>query len=195
MKKQLTLLLAAWFLFGVAGLSLAEEAAVTAAQEPAAVEMDKKENKRGYFLNRLLDFTDILTFGASLGAQGSLDVSVTDFLRFGFGYGTGYEVAKRYDRLLGVGEYDAGNISFLFCTFDRDYYTPIYGDVPAFSMYSDVFWPVNLESEIYTKKVRDPWAVSVRAGIMLNIAIAFHPVEFADFFAGIFGCDIVGDDR
>ncbi len=147
-----------------------------------------------YLGSRALDFADIFSLSLGFGAQGSLEATATDFCRAGFAYGDSWEVVKGLNRQYGVGAYEARNASLLSFTYDCDRYRPFCGTLPEFDMYDDVFWLIDPHAEIYTKKISDLWAVGVRAGIILNVSVMFHPVEFADFLVGIVGCDLADDD-
>lgn len=127
-----------------------------------------------YVPNRLLDLVDIFRIRLRVGPGLSLNVRVTDYADI----------------------------------FAGTYYTAFIG-LPGPRLQPDVRWPWGLEYEKGLKLMGvdatddldhepDYTPTEFNAGIqlfILGLELGFDPVEFGDFFAGLFLIDLRGDDR
>ncbi len=147
-----------------------------------------------YLPNRLIDLTDVFTFDFGAGAGSSLHVKTTGYSELGWYVGDVHTFDTGYRRRWGTG-LSRGYLYSVGCFSDAAMrFKATGGNTETFKVATDGFSLVNPDADCYLDENIDFWAIGVRAGVLLNIGINFHPVELADFFTGWVGCDLTGDD-
>ena len=218
MDRRLLVLLAV-ALFGAGFAVCADEGASDVKKEASAAkevkadktagaaktaEVKKDESRTGcsnlkttllYLPNRLLDLLDIVTVDIGAGAEFGVDAKVTHWLQVGGMYGDKYFLGKDYARQLGGGYASGWNYGFLCLASERRYVDETFGTTREFLLKrKSLSLAMPKEDFTYAQEIRDFWEVSVNAGWLITVGVAVHPVEIADFFAGLVLIDLKGDD-
>ncbi len=148
-----------------------------------------------YLPNRLLDLLDIVTVDIGAGAAFGVEAKATHWMQFGGMYGDEYFLGKDYARQLGGGYASGWNYEFVCLTSERRYVDGPFGTTREFILKGK---PLSLampnDDFTYTQDIRDFWEIGVNAGWIVTLGAAIHPVEIADFFAGLVLIDLKGDD-
>jgi hypothetical protein len=160
-----------------------------------------------YFGSRALDFCDILTLDLGGGIGIEPHVQITRWCQVGLG-------GRIHGRWAGFmspfwewkrqwGFYTEKSAEFAILPFSFEY-CEHQGETVSMEPYIHKKSGLNMPSEQVYKSARDFWAITAGYGGILMILpvpglgvdakVDFHPVEFADFFAGWFGADISNDD-
>ena len=218
MDRKLLVLLAVVF-FGVGFIVCAADGAsdvkktedaagVVKAGKPAdaakASEVKKDEPQTGcstlktvllYVPNRLLDLLDIVTVDIGAGAVFGVEAKATHWMQFGGMYGDEYFLGKDYARQLGGGYASGWNYEFTCLTSERRYVDGTFGTTREFILKEK---PLSLampkDDFTYTQDIRDFWEIGANAGWLVTVGVAIHPIEIADFLAGLVLIDLKGDD-
>ena len=154
--------------------------------------------------NRVLDFCDIFSWGIGVGG-GKADIRITRAIEFGAGDGFAVMLHRDdFNRQFGISLEQGHNLNFLYfgCEEYRvDEVCPLhFWDFPVDTDHDyktkktasyDYFGWTSPDERVYNWKTgkRDWWEIGaeIHAGIAARFAI--HPVEIADFIAGIFFID------
>lgn len=151
-----------------------------------------------YIPNRVMDFLDIFSIKLGTGVTSKLKIKFTHAFGFGYGVGPTGSVEWSYGRRYGTSLDNGKEIFFLgdgYYDIQREYSTGRLADYWYES--SGMQWP---DDPMFAppakneKSYYDYWAFEVEAAAFINVKFAFHPVEFADFFTGIFCYDGLGKD-
>ena len=135
-----------------------------------------------YIPNRFMDLMDIFSLKLGTGATG-----------IGYGIGPTGSVEWSYGRRLGTSLDQGKEIFFLsdgYYNIQREFSTGTLEDYWYQSQ--GMQWP---EDPVFSKdKAFDYWAVEVEVAAFADVKFALHPVEIADFIAGIFLVDCISND-
>ena len=146
-----------------------------------------------YVPNRVMDLLDIVSWSVGTGVTSAFKVRITRAFGIGWGIGPSGNFVKAYDRRIGFA-LDKDNEVFIpgmgIGDIQREYTT---GNlIDYWFQYDGMFLPGN---PIFAKeKAMDYWAVELELAAILGFKIAIHPLEIADFFAGIFFYDGISED-
>ena len=159
--------------------------------------------------NRVMDFTDIVSWGAGFCGGAKVGARVTRAIDFNLGDAFYIVIRKDYNRWIS-GSLEQGH-SFSFIYFGTENYQV--DELWGFKM-----WEFPLEDNTILHKgkkiiyqydwwenpfegnykmntgTRDWWEIAVEAGLLAYGRVAVHPVEIADFLLGIFFIDFKEDD-
>ena len=147
-----------------------------------------------YVPNRLIDLSDVVTLGFSAGAATKAGVEVTQFCQFGADTGTSYVAGSAYARQYGTGVLTAGQYGAGCFYYNTSYFDWIAGTMRNYVFDVDSFRLVSASEVPYREKNVDLWAIGAKAGVVLGVDVAFHPISLADFVTGLVGYDLEGDD-
>lgn len=138
-----------------------------------------------YIPNRLIDLSDIITIGAGVGPEASLELTFTKYAQFGANYGDRYFIEKAFNRQYGGGYSGGHNAAFACWSNEEEVVDYCFGSVNPY---------VNLNlkntsipcpcAEPYKSGNVDFWRVGVQVGWLVDVEIAFHPTALANFFTG-----------
>jgi len=182
----------------------AEETVVEETGEEPVVEVAAEEDSEGginvankliyYFPNLFLNLIDSFSGKIGVGAKSGVELMLTRHLQFGGNYGDEYFVEKGVYRRYGGGynngySFDLGPLSS-----EKRYIDDVFGSIPSRIIKQSKAKVQRPSDSIYKDKYRDYWAIGVEAGWLVNIGLYFNPIEFADFFTGIFFYDLCDDD-
>lgn len=146
-----------------------------------------------YIPNRFMDLMDIFSIKLGTGVTSKLKVRLTHAFGIGYGIGPAGSVEWSYGRRFGTSLDKGKEIFFLgdgFYDIHREFSTGTLEDYWYQS--KGMQWP---EDPVFSRdKAFDYWAIEVEAAAFVNVKAAFHPVEFADFIAGIFLYDGISKD-
>lgn len=210
MDKKLLVLLAVVF-FGVGFAVCADDEAAAKevkADKPASVapaaEVKKGESKTDYSTlktvllyipNRVLDVLDIVTIDIGAGPEFGVDAKATHWMQVGGMYGDKYFLGKDYARQLGGGYASGWNYGFLCFASEHRYVDEEFGTTREFLIRKKpLSFAMPKEDFTYTGDIRDFWEIGANAGWLITVGVAIHPIEIADFFAGLVLIDLKGDD-
>lgn len=145
-----------------------------------------------YLPNRLLDLADCFTIEFEAGDYGA-DVYLTRYANIGAGAGYSYGMGWSHGRQYGFFNEPNYNANFLCFGTESKQRKNILGSYKYFNYTNtscaDIFmFPDTLKHE-------DPYAIGAKVSFLVGAKVQFHPVEFADFIAGLFLFDISNDDR
>ena len=144
-----------------------------------------------YLPNRLVDLLDCFSIEAGIGEIG-LNVQFTRYATFGAGIGYSGMIGWSNNRQLGVYTQRIWNADFLNVNGSEVYRENVLGNYkPFFQTNSGL-----IDMDYYcNSRAVDPYAIGVRAGFYPTIQFQFHPVELADFVAGLLFIDFKNDDK
>jgi len=138
-----------------------------------------------YIPNRLIDLTDIITIGAGVGPEASLELTLTKLGQFGASYGDRYFIEKGFNRQYGGGYSGGYNAAFACWSYEEQVVDYCFGTVNPY---------VNLNlknssipcpcSEPYKSGNVDFWRIGVQGGWLVDVEVAIHPTAIANFFTG-----------
>ena len=184
-------------------------AADNVANEETTQDSDIVDKLVYYVPNLFLDFFDIFSCGAGVGAKAGIQLELTNAFTLGGNYGDVYFVEKAPFRRYGGG-YDRGyDFQLGPLASEKRFVDEAFGGVPEYIIKESKAQVQKPSAEIFTKPMdadsfesgvsdnkplRDYWEVGIKAGWLLNISLHLHPVEIADFFTGIFFYDLTGDN-
>lgn len=144
-----------------------------------------------YLPNRLVDLLDCFTLEAGVG-EGGLNLQLTRYATFGANIGYSGMIGWSFNRQIGVYTQRIWNADFLHINGSDISRKSVLGN------YRTVFrvhnGPADIEYLI-GEQAFDPYAIGVRAGCYFNFQFQFHPVELADFAAGLLFIDFKKDDK
>ncbi len=145
--------------------------------------------------NRIMDAMDVFSISVGVGNTVRIELMATEAVKVGGGIGTVFSLVKDYNRQYGVamtnGWYwslitaQQGNLERVgLCGTVKSYQEEIRGYIdPATDPTYDFY-----EGE------RDYWRIGGALGLIVEGELYLHPVEIADFVAGIFFIDLRADD-
>ena len=144
--------------------------------------------------NRVLDALDTFSVSVSLGSTVRGELMATEYCKVGGGIGYSAGLIKDYDRQYGIGMRNGWYWSLVTAQQEELARTGLLGSVKS---YQQVALGVpDIQSELYDfyDGERDFWRIGGALGLLLEGELYIHPVEFADFVAGIFFIDLRADD-
>lgn len=146
-----------------------------------------------YVPNRVMDLLDITSWSIGTGVTSKLKVRLTRAFGFGWGIGPSGNLVKAYDRRIGFALDNDGEIFIPGAgigDIQREYTT---GNlIDYWFQYKGMLLPGN---PIFARdKAYDYWAIEVEAAAFVGVKFAIHPVEIADFIAGLFFYDGISND-
>lgn len=147
-----------------------------------------------YIPNRILDLLDIVSIDLKGGIYFGAGFQITR--AFGLGGQIGYNAGlyKDINRQYGIACESGyqGQIGFISAE-DVSVFNPI-GSVQTYWQHGNNFPDPN--DKIYNRftGARDYWAVEVYLYGLVGAKVSFHPIEFADFFAGLICIDALKND-
>jgi hypothetical protein len=148
-----------------------------------------------YIPNRVLDLLDIVTFNLGAGPEFGVEVRATRWIQVGGMYGDKYFIGKNYARQIGGGYSSGWNYEFLCFTSERRYVDETFGTTSEFILKrKPLGFAMPSDDFTYSQDVRDFWEIGANAGWLITLGAAVHPVEIADFLAGLVLIDLKGDD-
>ncbi|QSH42458.1 hypothetical protein P0136_02660 [Lentisphaerota bacterium ZTH] len=147
-----------------------------------------------YLPNRLMDAADIISFEGGFGGVFALEMQATRYLQIGGAHGSSYFMAKAYDRQCGGGYRDTSRFGLICWDRDVTYVSENFGSIREYVIDSPQFSIADCRLDAFRDNEVDFWAVGVHIGWLLELGVAVHPIEVADFAAGIFCIDLRGDD-
>jgi len=138
-----------------------------------------------YLPNRLIDITEIITMGAGVGPEASLEMTFTKWGQFGASYGDRYFIEKAYNRQYGGGYSTGYNAAFACWSNEEKVVDYCFGSVKPYVI-------VNLRNSSIPCPCVDPykngnvdfWRIGFKAGWLIDFEFAFHPVAMANFLTG-----------
>ncbi|MBP5182962.1 MAG: hypothetical protein J6331_08060 [Lentisphaeria bacterium] len=146
-----------------------------------------------YIPNRVMDFLDIFSLKLGTGVTSKLQLRLTHAVGFGYGIGPTGSVEWSYGRRIGSSLDSGAEVFFLsdgYYNIQREFSTGTLADYWYQS--SGMQWPGD---PIFARdRAYDYWALEVEVAAFADVKVAFHPVEFADFIAGIFFYDGLSED-
>ena len=147
-----------------------------------------------YIPNRLMDVLDMFSIDLKSGAFIGAGFQITK--AFGVGGQIGYNAGlyKDFNRQYGIAFENGYQAQLGFMTAeDISIFNPI-GNVKTYWQHGNNFPDVN--NKIYDRftGARDYWAIEVYAYCLVGAKVAIHPLEIADFFAGLICKDPKKDD-
>ncbi len=144
-----------------------------------------------YLPNRICDLVDCFTGEIGVGEIG-IDLKLTRYAEFGTGIGTAYMTGWSINRQNGLYMQRSYYANFLQLSASDTVRKTICGDyIPTYGSNSGT---VDIENML-KQNAEDPFAIGIKAGCYINFRFELHPVEIADFIAGIFFIDFKGDDQ
>ena len=154
-------------------------------------ELDVKEQKSVlhkivyYLPNRLLDFTDIISFKLGFGPEASMILSFTKYFEFGGSYGDNYFIENGYNRQYGGGYHGGSEASVGWANWGENYtdYTFGYTKPYVINERQNGIIPSPSE-EVYKNGILDFWKIGVHVGWLANVGVEIHPVAIANFITG-----------
>ena len=147
-----------------------------------------------YIPNRVMDLLDTFSLKLGTGVTSKLQLRLTHAFGIGYGIGPTGSVEWSYGRRIGTSLDNGKEIFFIsdgYYDIQREFSTGTLVDY--WYQASGMQWP---EDPVFSRdRAYDYWALEVEVAAFADVKVAFHPVEFADFIAGIFFYDgISGDD-
>ncbi|OGV48624.1 MAG: hypothetical protein A2X49_11005 [Lentisphaerae bacterium GWF2_52_8] len=146
-----------------------------------------------YIPNLLLDLNDIISIDFGAGPEVCVEARITRYLQWGGAYGEKYFLAKGYDRQIGGGYTNGWNYEDTMLSMESRYVEDTFGSVRNYIIESKKMRLSSFEDEVYADNVRDFWELGGQVGWLFTVGAYIHPVEIADFLAGIFFIDLRGD--
>lgn len=144
-----------------------------------------------YLPNRICDLVDCFTGEIGVGEIG-IDLKLTRYAEFGTGIGTAYMTGWSINRQNGLYMQRSYYANFLQLNASDTVRKTVCGDyIPIYSSHSGT---VDIENML-KQNAEDPFAIGIKAGCYINFRFELHPVEIADFIAGIFFIDFKKDDQ
>ena len=144
-----------------------------------------------YLPNRLSDLLDIFTVELKAG-EVALDLKLTRYATFGGAVGRQYSFGWSIYDQRGAYWQRGWSVDFLNYRAEDIYRKTVFG------YYKPLFKNTSGKVDIAgmcKEKSADPWAIGINASLLLGANIEIHPVELADFIAGILCVDFKDDDR
>lgn len=143
--------------------------------------------------DRLLDLVDVVTVGIHLGPGAFADAHVTRAFQVSAGFRTTGGLGLHDHRSLGMKSQAEAGLNVI-AVGAQSYAGALMGTTGTRGS-SDSSKGLNRPSAPVYQQLRDYWAVgaSGTAGI-LGVEVDLHPLQLADFFAGIVGFDFLNDD-
>ena len=146
-----------------------------------------------YIPNRFMDLMDIFSLKIGTGVTSKAQLRLTHAFGIGYGIGPTGSVEWSYGRRLGTSLDQGKEIFFLgdgYYNIQREFATGTLEDYWYQSQ--GMQWP---EDPVFSKdKAFDYWAIEVEVAAFADVKFALHPVEIADFIAGIFLVDCISKD-
>lgn len=147
-----------------------------------------------YIPNRLLDLSNVISLSLGAGPEASLDVAVTQYAQLGGAFGTSYTLQNGFHRQYGVAMIESQRFGAGCWNYDETYVRSVWGPINEYWVNNQEFSLVNRHRDVYRDKDLDFWAISVKAGWLVNAGVAIHPLELGDFFCGLLFIDLDNDD-
>ncbi len=146
-----------------------------------------------YLPDRILDLLDIVSFDAHLGPGAYLNYHVTRAVQAGIGFrGTGGLGWHDHRSLGGLGQAESG---IVVVALGAQAYAGSLAGTSGVRATADSMAGLHQPSDRIYQELRDYWAIGESfTFIFLGFEWDLHPVEFADFFLGWAGIDILNDD-
>ena len=199
MKKMIVILLAGMLAASVFAADAKAEKA-QAANSAEGVEYDAKkaqeERERQalkwtiyseiccYIPNRIMDALDMVSIDLKGGVYFGLGAQITEGFGLGGQIGHNAGLYKDINRQYGIAFENGYQAQLGFVTMeDLSVFNPI-GNVQTYWEHGNNF--PDPKDKLYDRYTgaRDYWAVEVYLYALVGAKVSFHPIEFADFFAG-----------
>lgn len=174
-------------------------AEAAAEKKDAAVEASANTQSAGrfalmYLPNVFADLLDIVSMEVSVGNTFAIDFHVTAWCDFGLensdAYFAGFGPLHRY----GAGRREAQRMAALCWSYENVYVSQTVGTVPTFSLEDTSFNLVRSYTNTFKDRDIDPYALGVKAAMFAGVSFDLHPMAIADFFCGLAGYDLSGDN-
>jgi len=147
-----------------------------------------------YIPNRLIDVTDIFSISLSIGGDFAAEAQATRYAQIGGSYGENYFMGKFYSRQFGCGHEKTKHVGFIFMEKDVTFVDETSGSVKEYVIDFPDFATSDPLLDAFRDKDVDFWELGVNFGWMVGMKFAIHPLEIADFIAGIGFFDMSNDD-
>jgi hypothetical protein len=147
-----------------------------------------------YFPNLFLNLIDSFSGKIGVGAKSGLELVLTRYAQFGGNYGDEYFVEKGIYRTYGGGYNNGFSLDFAPYSSEKRYIDDVFGSISPRIIKKKKMSLTRPTDPFYKEKYRDFWAVGFEGGWLINIGLFLNPIEFADFFTGIFFYDLCDDD-
>jgi len=147
-----------------------------------------------YIPNRFVDATDIMTFNVSSGDFFEWQMQATRYVQFGGFTGENNVIGGAYRRQFGSWHKNSERFGFGFWEKEVTVVDDTSGNVKEYLINFPHFLVANRRLDAFTYSDVDFWEAGFNIGWFIGFGFAMHPLEFADFFAGIFLCDPSNDD-
>ena len=194
-KKMVCLLIFSTIMLFAATLQAAPtpEAMVNNGWDPKAEKMNMSTGEKilWYIPNRLSDLMDIFT--VEIGApELGVDLQLTRWLAFGAGIGGSYVLGWSIYNQHGIYRQQGWYADFFRYRVSETQRDCICGFYQPFFRAENNLVDIG---KMDKAKAEDPYALGIKACCLLGVKIQIHPVEIADFLAGIFLIDFRHDDN
>jgi len=147
-----------------------------------------------YFPNLFLNLLDSFSAKIGVGAKSGLELALTRYAKFGGNYGDEYFVEKGIYRTYGGGYNNGFSADFAPFSSEKRYIDNVFGSISPRIIKKKKLTLQRPTDPFYKEKYRNFWAVGIEGGWLINIGLDLNPIEFADFFTGIFFYDLCDDD-
>jgi hypothetical protein len=143
--------------------------------------------------DRLLDLLDVATVGIHLGPGAFADAHLTRALQVSAGFRTTGGVGLHDHRSLGLKSQAEAGLT-LVAAGAQTYGGAVMGTTGTHGV-ADSSRGLHRPTALLYRRLRDYWAIGASAtAAFIGVEVDLHPVQLADFFAGIVGIDFLNDD-
>jgi hypothetical protein len=147
-----------------------------------------------YIPNRIVDCVDMFSVGLGFGPVLKVEVRATRAIAFGGGVGASTKMVKAINRQYGFGLESGWDLTFLMIGIeDRELTDTTRLLKKYYQDYSGIALPGERIYDFYQGQ-RDYWEIGLDLAALVELNVALHPVEIADFITGFFFIDLKGDD-
>lgn len=202
MKKILAILFIAVFTMT---LSAADKAAknqnIDDLRNPKIEKTEEEEKQKTistifcYLPNRVMDFLDMFTIDLKGGCYFGAGFHVTKYFGLGGQVGANAGLYKDYNRQYGIAFERGYQAQVGFLSMEDVSVTDPIGTVKEYWRHGCNFPDENADIYKPGTGARDYWSVEVYAYALVGAKVALHPLEIADFFAGLLTFDFQNDDN
>ena len=148
-----------------------------------------------YIPNRMVDAMDMFSISLAFGPTARGEVWCTRPFAFGAGTGVLAKVAKAYNRQYGCGLESGWETNFTPVTAEAKEVVNSVGSMKDYNVYYTGAPNINERVYNFHEGARDYYSIGMTGGLAIaEVSGEFHPVEIADFFAGLLFIDLKGDD-
>ena len=187
MKKfLLTVVLA-----GLFAINLAAAEQSTGAEKETVQEESVCSKILWYLPNRVMDFLDCFTVEVSAG-DAALQLYLTRYATFGGSVGQPVVGSWSYNRHYGFYTERCWRTDLFQYHAHEIWRKPVWGN---FSEQREIIKGIVDIQKMEDAGMEDPYAIGVKGGCIISLKFQIHPVELADFFAGLAGYDFKDDDK